>query len=334
MTTTNSNAPPQNQTSMQPVYLIQGNTDIADDEIDLRELWDSIWQGKLIIAVTTLLFAMGSIYYALSQPNFYKAEALLVPSSAEGQGGLGAMAAKFGGLASLAGVKLGGGELDKATIAIEVLKSWEFTDAFITKYQLEPLVFAVTDWDKQNDKVQYDSKLYDLKTNTWVREVDKNSGETPAPSSWELYETFKNYMHVEQDKSTNLITISVEYYSPSIAAQWVKLLTEEINLKLRDRDIKEANENIAFLKKQISQTSITEMQSIFYNLIEEQTKTLMLANASREYALKTITQAKIPEIKSKPRRSVICIVGTVVGFMFSLMIVYARYLFRSMRKKA
>ena len=80
---------------------------IANDEIDLRELFTVIWQGKLIVIALTILFAVASVFYAISLPNVYKSEALLAPAEAQQQGGLGALAGQFGGLASLAGVNLG-----------------------------------------------------------------------------------------------------------------------------------------------------------------------------------------------------------------------------------
>jgi len=46
--------------------LNQANTpvqnNIADDEIDLRELFTAIWQGKWIIIAITTLFAVASVF--------------------------------------------------------------------------------------------------------------------------------------------------------------------------------------------------------------------------------------------------------------------------------
>ena len=64
MTTNESKHSPSSQTAptesaMQPVYLVQGNNNKAvDDEIDLRELWDALWQGKLHIVALTSVFAV------------------------------------------------------------------------------------------------------------------------------------------------------------------------------------------------------------------------------------------------------------------------------------
>ena len=56
-----------------------------DDEIDLRELFSVLWQGKISIVIGGLLGAILSVGYALSLPNIYTAEALMAPK-AEGSG--------------------------------------------------------------------------------------------------------------------------------------------------------------------------------------------------------------------------------------------------------
>jgi hypothetical protein len=85
-----------------------------DDEINLAELWRAIWAGKLTIILISFIFAIASIYFALSKPNIYKASIILAPASNEsGAGGLSALAGQFGGLASMAGINLAGGESGK-----------------------------------------------------------------------------------------------------------------------------------------------------------------------------------------------------------------------------
>ena len=61
-------------------------TNDYDDEIDLRELFGVLWSGKIKIIVITVIFAVGSVFYALSIPNQYKATALLAPAQSDGGG--------------------------------------------------------------------------------------------------------------------------------------------------------------------------------------------------------------------------------------------------------
>ena len=64
-----------------------------------------------------------------------------------------------------------------------------------------------------------------------------------------------------------------------------------------------------------------DVQEVFFRLIEEQTKTVMLAKVSDEYLLKTLDPAVAPEIKSKPRRSVIVVLSMILGSVFGIVIV-------------
>jgi uncharacterized protein involved in exopolysaccharide biosynthesis len=71
------------------------------------------------------------------------------------------------------------------------------------------------------------------------------------------------------------------------------------------------------------------LQNVFFKLIEEQTKIVMLAKVSPEYMLRTLDPAVIPEIKSQPNRALICVLGTLLGGMLSVLGVLIRhYAFR------
>ena len=101
-----------------------------DDEIDLRELFTVLWAGKVQILVCVLVSALVSVSVALYLPNKYTAEAVLAPRSSGGGGGLAQLASQYGGLASLAGINIGGlSEGDSADAAREMLKTPEVFSA-------------------------------------------------------------------------------------------------------------------------------------------------------------------------------------------------------------
>ena len=292
------------------------------DEIDLAELWGAIWKGKWLIIAITAVFAVASVLYALSLPNEYKSTAILAPASQSGAGGLSKLAGQFGGLASLAGINLGGGGgEDKSVIAMEIIKTWGFLEEFIKDNGIEVEVFAAKGWNRMSDKLVIDTDPYDVTNNKWVRDFNPDKGQKAEPSSWELFEKVKDRISVSQDKTTGLINLSVEYYSPVIAKQWVDKIVQAINHHIREADREEAIKSIAYLKEQINKTTIADMQSVFYQLIEEQTKTLMLAEVSEEYVFKTLSPAKVAEEKAKPKRALICILGVMLGGMLSVLVV-------------
>ncbi|EKZ8659991.1 LPS O-antigen length regulator [Vibrio alginolyticus] len=299
----------------------------ADDEIDLRELFKALWKGKLTIIATTFAFAVGSVLYALSLPNIYKADALLAPAESSGGGGLSKMAGQLGGLAALAGVNLGASESSQTDLAVQVMKSRQFIEAFIDKHDLLVPLMAAKDWDLANNKLILDEELYNPNSREWLREPNGLRGSTPTAQ--EAFEVFnKEVLSISQDKESGLYTVSVKYYSPYIAQQWVNWLIEDINKVMRERTIAETSQNLAYLNTQLQKTSVADMQSTFYKLIEEQTKSLMLAEVQEEFVFKVVDPAVVPELKDAPKRALICVLGTLFGGMLGIAIVLISFAFR------
>ena len=295
-----------------------------DDEINLGELWRAIWAGKLTIILISIIFAVASVFFALSKPNIYKASAILAPASNEGgAGGLSALAGQFGGLASMAGINLGGGKSDKTALALEIIKSRSFIQRYIAKHNLLVPIMAAENWDIATDTLIMNSELFDQANNQWIRKV--KAPKKPEPSLWEAYTVFSDLLNVTQDKTTAMVTVELEYFSPVMAQQWLSWLISDVNEFMRNQDQKEAQDSIDYLTEQLRNIHVSSMETVFYQLIEEQTKNMMLTKVKAEYVLKTIDPAQVPEEKAKPQRALIVILGTILGGLLSVIIVLIRY---------
>ena len=296
-----------------------------DDEIDLRKLFGVLWSGKFKIIVITTIFAVGSVFYALSVPNQYKATALLAPADSDGSG-LSDVLGQLGGMASIVGVNIGSGESSESRIAQEIMKSWSFIDKFISDNDLSVEVYASEGWSKASGELQINQDVYDSENNQWLTE--DLDGNLVPPSSWQLYKTFSDMLSVSEDKKTGLVSVSIEHYSPQIAKEWLDMYVASINEHMQARQVAKVSNNIDYLKAQIDKTSIAEMREVFYTIIEEQTKNKMVAEASPDYAFVAVSPSMVPEEKSQPRRALICILGALFGGMLSVLLVlmthYAR----------
>jgi uncharacterized protein involved in exopolysaccharide biosynthesis len=316
----------------QPIYLspemFQQQSTSPDDEIDLRELFSTIWQGKWVIVLFTLLFRVAAAFSAINQPNDYTAQVLLSPTSGESGGGLG----QLGGLAALAGVNIGGKTGDKTQLAMAVLKSRDFQTTFANKYQLKSLIFAGEDFDINTGELTLDSDIYNTDTQKWTREVDE--GKSPEPTDWELYEEFTEIIAASQDQETDLVTVTVEFLSPVLAKEWLELLISDLNQVMKEKELQETTRNITYLRQQLTTTSIADMQSVFYQLIEDQIKNKMLAEVQDEFVFKIVDPAVIPEEKSKPKRALICILGFTLGGILGVAFVLVRMAFKKDKSPA
>ena len=298
-----------------------------DDEIDLKELFMVLWSGKWLISAVTGAAAVISVVVALSLPNIYTASALLAPAESEG-GGLSGLMAQYGGLASLAGVSLpGGGEGSRAQLGMQLMKSRSFIGDFVERHDILPELMAVESWNQNTGQIVFDTDDYDADTKTWVRDVDLPK--RPQPSLLEAHEEFIDILGVSEDKQTGYVTVSIEHHSPAVAAQWVNWLVEDINAVVKAQDVDEATKSIEYLTQQIANTSLADLQAMFFELIQSQTETVMLAEVRPEYVFKTIDPAVVPEEKSKPSRALICVLGTLLGGMLGVVIVLIRHYARS-----
>ena len=296
----------------------------ADNEIDFRDLIIVIWQGKWLIIAITIIFAVASIFYALSLPNIYKSEALL--ASVSDDVGM-KVPGQLGGLAALAGVNLGGGSSDKTGLALEIIKSRDFISRFINKYDLFVPLIAAKGWSRNDNVLEIDAKLYDSATQQWLRKV--NAPFVAKPSLLESHEAFIKLLNVSQDTSSGMVRISIEHYSPFLAKKWLDLLIAEINEEMRQREITEAQNSIAYLNVQLATTNIADVRGMLFSLIEEQTKKLMLANVREEYVLKTVDPAIVPEKKAKPARALMVVMATFLAGMLAVFIVLIRHFYIS-----
>lgn len=286
-----------------------------DDEIDLRELFTALWLSRRLIGIITATTTILALIYALLTPNQYQATAVLAPTQQDG-GGLSAALSQFGGLASLAGINLVDSKGNEVRIAQQVMQSRSFIEQFIKQSGIAVEVMAVKGWDANADRLIIDSDIYSSTNRQWTRTPPK--GRAAEPSPWELYEVFEEMLSVSEDKKSGFVTVSIEYFSPYLAKQWVDNYILAVNLYLQQRKLRRINKNIQYLEEQIEITSVAEMRQIFFTLIEEQIKSKMLVEASPDYAFITVSEAMVPEEKSQPKRGLIVILAALLGIMLSV----------------
>ena len=295
-----------------------------DDEIDLRQLLGTLWVGKWLILAMTILFGAGGVAYALSKPDIYRSSVLLAPANDES--GIGGISGQLGGLASLAGINLGSGGSNQTVIAQEVVRSRAFLADFIERHNLAVPLMAVRGWSSEKNDWQYDREVYNPETGQWLPDED---GKSQQPTDWDLVNAFKEeHLNVSVNSENGMVTFSVKSLSPHAAQQWAQWLVQDINEYMRQQDVAEAEARINYLEDKLTDTNIAGMQQVFYQLIESETRTVMLANAQAEYVFKTIDPAVVPQEKSEPKRALIAILAIMLGGILGVFVVFVRSFFK------
>ena len=111
-------------------------------------------------------------------------------------------------------------------------------------------------------------------------------------------------------------------------------MIEMVNERIRGEAARNAERSIGYLNGELEKTSVVEAQQVIYGLIEAQLNNAMLANVQREYAFRVIDHAVPPEIKVRPRRTIMVIVGALTGLLFGLVVVFFRRVLVKLREDA
>ncbi|AIY64571.1 Wzz/FepE/Etk N-terminal domain-containing protein [Pseudoalteromonas piratica] len=290
--------------------------------ISLAEFIAPVFKNKYKILLVSFVFSVFSVFYALSLPNIYKSETLLVPNSGQAEGGMAKLASSLGGLASLTGVNLGDAGANELLITIETLKSRNFILDFINENNLEVPLIAAVGWDKASNDLILDPEVYSYEEKKWVRGPTKWG--KVEPSEQELYERFMERLSVNFIEDKSMLSLSMKHYSPNLSKEWLELYVARINTWMRNKKLMEAEKSILSLESIIQDTKLSNAKSVFSSLMEEQIQSKMLVMSKTDYALQIIDPPYLPELKSEPKRALICIFITFLGGFLSVVFYLVR----------
>jgi len=300
---------------------IQTKNVSRDEEISLQDLLFIIWGYKLSIILISTFFAISAIFYSLSLPNIYRSDVVLQVS-----GSSGAIQSRsgLGDIAALTGISIPGNDLDdKANIAKQTINSRDFVKHISSFEGIIPSLMAIKEYDPQTKKIVFNEEIYNSSNNAWI---------TTKPSDYEIHNKFRSLVDVFIDPDTGFLAISVDHQSPFFAKEFLELIIEELNNLERTRDIAEAQRSQKYLAQQLNIYKVADIRNSINALIQMQFEKQMLANVKKDYLLRALDSAYVPERKSAPVRSMIAIAGAFFGFMFAVFIAFIHhFIFRNQK---
>ena len=287
--------------------MVESGPSSEEEEIDLLELIRTLLHAWKIIVGITILCTGLAVAYALYAPEVFKAETLLAPAQEEKSGASSALS-QFGGLAAMAGVSIPSSSNIERVLA--TLETREFLKKFISSQKLLPIIF---------------DDLWDESSNSWklIEGQEKLTTEDGIGA-------LQGAIEVDQGKSA-LITLSISWKDPDIAAQWANDLVKQLNEQLRQKAITDSNKRVGYLEQELAKTTLQDMRAVLYNLLESEKQKAMLANVNEDFALEVIDPAVAPETREKPKRKLIVALGGVCGGFLGIFAVFISQFLRKLK---
>jgi uncharacterized protein involved in exopolysaccharide biosynthesis len=275
---------------MAPTPEPKSPTVIRDDESSFDGVIAFMWRQKIPLLVMASLGAVVGVTTSFLFTPQFKADAVLIPSDENLGSNLNGALGNLSGLASLVGLDKSG---SKENEAVETLKSRVLTSKYIEANNLLPILFPKR-WDAIKGKWKADG-----------------SGRVPTVNDGFLLFD-KSIRDVVQNRKTGLINVSVTWEDPVLARHWVDGLVDAANDVLRVQAVERSTRNLEYLKKAAENTTVFEVKSTIYKLMESEIKKQMLAIGGKDYAFRVVDPAVVPERKVFPTRSVFLILGAIL----------------------
>jgi len=292
------------------------------EDVDLREYINLFWANKFPLIAITSIFFLSSVVYALLLPNIYRSVAYLAP--VEGGSQISGIMSEYSGMASLAGLSVPQ-ETSKNKEAVERIKSFHFfSNHFLPFIMLEDLL-AVKDWDLLTNKLSYDDSEFNSETRKWVRKA--KPPRTAIPSAQEAYKKYKKIMSISVDKKSEYVTLSIDHQSPYIAQQWVEVILKQIDRLMRDNEKSDAMNSVEYLNAIAPTVNYDAIKKAFSMLQQEQMKRLMMVEANANYIFTVLDAPIASEERASPKRTIIVIIGSIIGFILGCIGVLAHYFY-------
>ena len=261
-----------------------------EDEIDFIDLWWIIWDHRIQVGIVVVICTAVALFIALTATPMYRATVVVTEVKESGLDTGGGLAGEFGGLASLAGIDLQG----------------------------------VTPGEARRCCARGISLRSSSRNRTYSR-CSSRANRRSAQACGSTVERFrKSVLDIQEDKLKGTTTVTMDWKDPDVAARWGDQFVALANELLRNKAIDDATRNVAFLKDQVEHTTSVEIQKVMYQLIEQETRRLMLAKGRDEYAFSTVDPAVKAEVRISPQRTLMVLSGGAVGLFLGALIAWVR----------
>ena len=274
--------------------------------MDLRTLVAVIWARRRWVIISIVVATLACAAIAFFMKPVYRASVVFVSSTA-GQSGLSgplsSVLDSLGGLASQAGINLSSTSDSNVDETLAVLQSRQLTMAFISDKNLMPKLYP---------------KKWDAAAHKWKVPLEDQPTEAKAYKKFD-----KKIRTVDRDKKSGLVTLQIDWTDRNEAADWANELLRRVNVEMRARAIRKAEDSLGFLQKELGTTTDVDTRDAVSKLIETQVKQRMLANVTPDYAFRVVDKAVAPDEDDpiRPQKVALLIAGPLAGFALGVALV-------------
>lgn len=270
-----------------------------DDEIDLMQIFEVIYNNKVLIGIITAVITVATAVVSLVMTPQFEAKSVIVPTSKpkEVGSGLEAVALQFGLTAPIS---------PNLAEIVNILNSNTLYDRIIKKYNLLEVFF----------------------------EKDKLANKTELEKYWMGIRLFKNdIVKVTTKQKEGLIELSVKYKDPQLASKFNQMILEELTEYMTSEARRVAETNKKYLEEQLVKVADPFIKAKIYTLIAQQIEIIMMSEVKENFAFKVLDYPLVPDKRVSPKRTQMVVIAFVSALILAIFVVFIKEYISSARAK-
>lgn len=313
-----------------------------EEEINLVDLFAVLWQRKWLIIITTFSAAFLAVVISVLSlvlppdksflPNVYTPRAQMLITE-DSSGGAASMLGSLGGLASMAGMSLGGGATNSA-LAGYLVNSNTIQDAVINKFNF------IEEWEIEKHPIAESRKAlkkilkstYDEETGVFTvsfEDKDPVLAQSVVNYVVDLLEQRFSELGVDKNK------LQKQNLEENIANTYAQIL--DLQKQIRDIELSVSNIHSPNSAPSImTDTTMVKMeltvQEEIYKNLKSQYELLKVTMSSEQPVFQILEYAEVPDKKSGPSRAKLCIIITFAGAFLSVFLAFLLNAIANMKK--
>tara|TARA_Y100001972_G_scaffold128999_1_gene193310 strand:- start:1116 stop:2204 length:1089 start_codon:yes stop_codon:yes gene_type:complete len=242
----------------------ESQKNISDDQIDLFELFQLVWSRRGLILKITFAFILLGIFIIITTPKEYTTSCILIPEAVPTESRLGG---SIGGLASIAGIDLGGLGGSSLNINPGLYRSVAQSTPFLLELLEEEYYFKKL--ERKLTIRDYFIDYYERNALAWLiglpfKLLKWIKGPYEAPEiimtekglialsyqDFDIIQNLKDRISVNMDWDLNIVSISVEMQDPMVAAQITTFTKDYITNYVTKYSLSKSNDQLDFINEQ------------------------------------------------------------------------------------
>jgi len=294
-----------------------------NDEIDLRDLFSTLWGGKIYIILIIIISVFLASFHLQNAERKYSVEYNLKPV---GETKNSSSFSRLGGFASLAGIQLPTSTNTDFNIFKELITAPEVSEIIFENKKIIRDIFR-SEWDEtlNNYSRPPKSKIQILVSDAKKLLTGNIEVNYMPPNPRRLSNFINKNIQIGKDKETGFLKFTSETSKPELILSLIIEATKASDKIMRQRYVDFSTEPLAFYKDKLRTARSREHREALAELIGKEEQKLMFASRGKYFIAEPYINPTISLYPTAPKPISILALSLVLGLFLGVAFVLMRH---------